>query len=497
MTRQTPLTRAGAFVGVLVSVVTVPEITRRIALVARDVGDPVFVLYERTQVVAHSRPLAGFTASAEQPLPTVAQAGDPILARIWDAGTPLGAQEQIQGVSGQRVATSDGVVVFLSRAVDTIGGRAYLVGTYHVGSFAANEFARVRGMAAAGLAVLLLSIVATIMIGRRISRPVRALAAGAAVVERQDFTAFRPLGRSRIREIDEAGHAFNQMVEGLKERERIRAMFGKYVPNEVVEQVLADPAVFALGGERRAISLLFTDITGFTTLAESMAPSAVLQLLNAYFEELCGAVEAQQGIVVDLIGDAVFAIFGAPTARPDHARRAIACAHDMDRRAAVFAAARRAEGIALGATRIGVHTGFATVGNVGSADRLKYSATGDIVNTTSRLEGANKYLGSHVMASREVVDAAGDRDWRPLAELIVKGRRAALAVVELLPPGVAAEPWVEDYRRAYAQLAAGSRDALAALRALAAARPDDPVIRFHRDRAEAGVLSVVVELTEK
>src|SRR5205807_600663 len=162
-----------------------------------------------------------------------------------------------------------------------------------------------------------------------------------------------------------------------------------------------DPTAFGLGGERREISLLFTDITGFTTLAETMPPSQVLQLLNAYFEELCGCVHAQQGIVADLIGDAVFAIFGAPIARPDHARRAL-------------------------------------------------------------------------------VDAAGDRDWRPLAQLVVKGRRAAIAVVECLPPEVAAEGWLEEYRRAYALLEAGSRDALAALSALAAARPDDGVIRFHR-----------------
>jgi adenylate cyclase len=207
--------------------------------------------------------------------------------------------------------------------------------------FAADEVARLRAMAAAGLVVLALSIVATIIIGRRISRPVRALASGAAVIERQDFAAF-PAARSQPNPRDRRGRrAFNQMVEGLKERERIRNMFGKYVPTEVVARLLADPSAFALGGERREISLLFTDITGFTALAETMAPSAVLQLLNAYFEELCRAVHAQQGIVADLIGDAVFAIFGAPIARDDHARRAIACARDMDRTAAAFAAARR------------------------------------------------------------------------------------------------------------------------------------------------------------
>src|SRR5262249_20314526 len=151
----------------------------------------------------------------------------------------------------------------------------------------------------------------------------------------------------------------------------------------------------------------------------------------------------------------------------------------------------------LGATRIGVHTGFATVGNFGSDDRLKYTAAGDVVNVTSRFEGANKVFGSRVLASRALVDAAGDRDWRPLAALVVKGRRAAIAVVECLQPEEAAAPWVDAYRRAYTLLEAGSPDAVAALRALAEARPDDAAIRFHRARAEAGTLSVVVELTDK
>src|SRR5215831_12999628 len=145
-----------------------------------------------------------------------------------------------------------------------------------------------------------------------------------------------------------------------------------------------------------------------------MAPADLVRLLNSYFEAVCAPIQTHDGVIIDFVGDAVFAIFGAPIAHADHAARALACARDIDGVARAFAAARNAEGIALGRTRIGVHTGVATVGNFGSSDRLKYGAAGDVVNTAARLESANKFFGTHLLASRATVDAAGDRDWRPL-----------------------------------------------------------------------------------
>jgi class 3 adenylate cyclase len=500
LTLETPLHLPGGFYGVLISALTLTDLARQIARVAREVGNPVFVLQNRDIVIAHSVTQSAFVPSVEQPLPTLANLGNRMLARIWDpTGVAMQPDEVGANASIRRLETPDGPVTFVYHVglAATSDDDGYIVGTYYRGSLADAEIARLRNMLIAGGIVLALCLLLTILFGRQVSRPVRRLAGAAAVIERQEFDAFEPLAPSVIREIHEAGRAFNHMVEGLKERQRIRDLFGKYVPNEVVEQLIANPDAFGLGGQRREISLLFTDIAGFTSLAETMAPGAVLQLLNTYFEEVCRCIHAQEGIIVDFIGDAVFAIFGAPIARDDHARRALACAREMDRVAGAFAHARHAEGIALGATRIGIHTGFATVGNFGSADRLKYSAAGDVVNTTSRLEGANKFFGSRLLASKAIVDAARDAQWRPLGSLVLKGRSAALEVVELLALDVASEDWVERYRRAYALLEQGSADAERELRALAAARPDDPVVRFHAARIERGLASVVVELAEK
>jgi class 3 adenylate cyclase len=494
---QTPLHIGGSFYGVLASVVTLASLHDSTRWIAEQVGHPVFILYRRELVIAASSGLPTFHPAAEHPLATLAETGDPVLARLWDAaGVAMASDELISGVLGHRLDTPEGPVTFIYRPVGIQHGN-YLIGTYFRGSLAEAEQARLRAMEIAGGVVLVLSVLLSILLGRRIGHPVRKLAGAAAVIERQDYDAFRPLAPSTIVEIDDAGKAFNLMVDGLKERQRIRDLFGKYVANEVVERLIAEPGAVSLGGERRAVSLVFSDIAGFTTLSETMAPGDVLKLLNGYFEEICASVHAHDGVIIDFIGDAVFAIFGAPIARPDHAARALACARDMDRVAGVFAAARNAEGIALGRTRIGVHTGVATVGNFGSSDRLKYGAAGDTVNTAARLEGVNKFFGTHLLASRAAVDAAGDRDWRPLGRLVLKGRHSVLEVVECLAPDAARGAAVEAYRHAYDLLDQGSPDATRAFAALAAAYPDDPVVRFHHERAARGVASVLVELTEK
>ncbi|HEY0521953.1 MAG TPA: adenylate/guanylate cyclase domain-containing protein [Stellaceae bacterium] len=498
LVRRTPLHRPDGYYGILVSGITVSDLSLLVSRIARETGQPAFVLYDRDYVLAHPSPRPTVNLSAQRPMPTVAEVGDPILARMWDpARKPWRPEEAFAGASGHRIATEDGPVTFVYRVVPDGTGHEYFVGTYYRGSLAEAERVRLRHMALAGLAVLCLSIVLTVVVGRHLSRPIRSLAGAAAIVERQRLDDFQPLGPSVIREVDDAGRAFNHMVDGLRERQRIRDLFGKYAPNEVVEQLIADPNAFGVSGQRRDISLLFTDIAGFTTLAETMPPNEVLQLLNAYFEEIYRCVVSRGGVIVDFIGDAVFAIFGAPIAQGDHARGALGCARDIDHATASFARARNEEGVALGVTRIGVHTGIATVGNFGSSDRLKYSAAGDVVNTASRLEGANKFFGTRLLASKEITDRSGDRNCRPVGKLILKGRSAGLDVVELLPADAASDASAAAYARAYGLLHEGSPDALSALRELAAARPDDTVIQFHLRRAERGLVSDVVELAEK
>jgi class 3 adenylate cyclase len=294
-----------------------------------------------------------------------------------------------------------------------------------------------------------------------------------------------------VRELDSAAQAFNRMVDGLRERERIRRLFGRYVPVDVVDEVLAQPGGVMLGGERRSVTLMFTDIEGFTTLSEQLPPEQLVAMLNDYLRVVSRAIAEADGTIVDFIGDGVFAMFGAPAAQPDHAARGLACARAVAAATAAFAEAQRRHGVPLGRTRIGVHSGIATVGHFGSDDRVKYSAIGDLANTASRLEGANKAFGTAILASAATVEQAGDGLTRPVARVVLKGRQAALTVHEVLSERPA---WLDDYRAAYVELDAGVFGAEAAWYAMLARLPGDPVAALHRRRADATTL---VALDEK
>jgi class 3 adenylate cyclase len=278
-----------------------------------------------------------------------------------------------------------------------------------------------------------------------------------------------------------------------REKRFIRDAFARYVAPALVDELEADPGRLVLGGERREVTLLFSDIAGFTKLSEGMDAQALGRVLNDYFDGLCAIVIAHEGTIDKLIGDAVVAIFGAPVARADHAERAVACALEMDAFAERFRREQAALGVALGATRIGVHSGVATVGNFGGRDRFNYTALGDTVNTASRLEGANKALGTRICVSAATATRCPAMRFRPVADVIVKGKTEAVAVVEPVreaddDPG---------YGAAYAALRDGSADALTLFERLASLAPDDGLVAVHLARLRAGSRGTRIVLEEK
>ncbi len=268
--------------------------------------------------------------------------------------------------------------------------------------------------------------------------------------------------------------------------ERARTNLARYFSPNLARHLAEHPDVLALGGERRDLSFLFTDLAGFTPLAEALDAAVIVKLMNDYIGGIASAVFEHSGTVHTVVGDAVYALFGAPLAQTDHAERAVACALAIDVFAQAFARARSAEGIAVGITRIGVNSGPAIVGNVGGERFFHYTAYGDAINTAARLESANKVLGTRICISGETVRRIADFAGRPIGTLVLKGKDVGIDTYEPLNSIGCSTRCATSYRRAFEKLAAGDPQAVSAFAAHVGRYQDDALAAFHLKRLLAG-----------
>jgi class 3 adenylate cyclase len=293
-----------------------------------------------------------------------------------------------------------------------------------------------------------------------------------------------------------AGCNFVMHSIGSRERTQLRRSFESYLDPRIINQMMQGDTLPSFGGEHREISAIFTDIASFTTTAETLDAATIAELLGKYFGVLTDAVVENGGLVNDFIGDGLVVLFGAPMHQPDHAERAVAAALAMDEAGQRFSAGLRARGIEWGHTRIGVHTGMALVGNIGTRGKLKYGALGDTLNTASRVEGLNKYIGSHVAVSGETAAQCRRHTFRPVADIIVKGRKNAVPILAPVSP-IDPPALLTRYAEAYAALSQEKPEAAELFAALHRDFPADSPAAFHAGRLAAGENGVLVVMQEK
>jgi adenylate cyclase len=222
-----------------------------------------------------------------------------------------------------------------------------------------------------------------------------------------------------------------------RERTKLRQMFGKYVSDEVVEKLLTKGHRPQLEGESLSVTTLFTDIRNFTTTSEKLNAREVVEMLNAFFSRICEPILREGGTVDKFIGDSIMAIFGSPVPYQDHARRALRAALAIQGEVEEFRSwmHQHFAGMDLPefAIGVGIHTGEAVIGNIGSPKRMEFTAIGDAVNLSSRLEGLTKQLGWVIVASSATIDAAGPGVITGRREkVLVKGREGYVEILEVI-----------------------------------------------------------------
>jgi len=276
-------------------------------------------------------------------------------------------------------------------------------------------------------------------------------------------------------------------VSAERDKRRIKGAFQHYVPAAVVDQILRNIDDLGLGGEKRELSVLFCDIRGFTTMAESLPPETLVHLLNDYLTHMTERVFRHEGLLDKYIGDAIMAVYGAPLAQPDHAKRACRTAADMLRALRDLQPGWEKQGLPKLDLGIGINSGAMVVGNMGSTSRFDYTVIGDAVNLGSRIEALNKQYGTHILLSEFTYQQVKDEfpHVREVDVTAVRGRHEPVRLYELLlPEHYPHMDWLKEYARGYdlfrANLLVQARTVFKKL----VEELNDPVSRYYLERCQ-------------
>jgi class 3 adenylate cyclase len=381
-----------------------------------------FILYGEDAVLAHPRLAPRTGGAGASPLPSIAELGDPVLMGLRAApGLDPLTLRTLKRAAGGHVKAGGDPYLYVLRQIDGYGPQPWTIGVYF-DPIAGGQRAQMFGVFTSigvGLAVLLAAALSAALIGRRLARPVQALARAAHAVRAGELEHLPRVPPSAIAEVEEARRAFEQMVEGLRERKLIRDTLGQYVPDAIARRLLA--AHGRLEPVEAKATILMCDIEGFAALTDALGPRRVFEFLNAYFERIVAAVEAHGGVVTQFQGDAILAVFNLPLPDRDHAAQALRAALEIVRVCdeQAFAGVRTRN-------RIGISTGRVVAGAVGSSGRLSYTVHGNAVNLAARIELLNKDYGTRILLAGKSAERCPDFALRKVADAQVRGYAEAV-----------------------------------------------------------------------
>ena len=433
---RTPVRRLDdAFIGGLLATVAVGDLSYLIGDTSQGGNGRYFILVGRDKVLAHRRLIdaRGLGLSEDRPMPTIKEVDDPVLARIWEPPIRNARIERTLGNLGHVVEAEGRRWVFVYRELRRYGTDPWLVGQYFPIEEATGDLDRLTNGAIVGAATLAVAALLALFIGLSMARSIRTITSAAESIERLEFD--RPFHRrSRLREIDDAGHSLDKARGALK-------WFGAYVPHRLVFRLM-ELGEDAVRSRRRNVTVMFSDIVEFTPHAEDLPEQETADLLNHHFALLGACIDHEQGVIDKYIGDSVMAVWGGLSRMDDHADHAVRAALAIARVIREDNATRRAAGQPAIRVRIGLHSGPVVVGNIGAPGRVNFTVVGDTVNIAQRFEQLGKEFMKDgeemvVLVSGDTLAAVKDRDALGIGPLMpvlrqVKGHDKPVEVYRLV-----------------------------------------------------------------
>ncbi|MZR30005.1 adenylate/guanylate cyclase domain-containing protein [Sneathiella litorea] len=426
-----PAFQDGKFIGALIASITVSTVNTRMNAAPSLKNSKRFILYGKDRVMMEQ----GVNASHEtmglnitDAVPKLDEIEDPVLRAIWsDKAEKLALLGEQTTFNSHYLEVNGQGYIYVYKEITGYADKPFTIGYWLLNDEVSTELWRLLMAGLAGLGIMLLSTVVAIVIGRKISRPVLALSTASRQISLLDFNTVKALPASRFTEVNEANNAYNSMLRGL-------AWFETYVPKSLVRKLMESGEARS---EERVVTVMFTDIVGFTPQAEDMKTEEVADFLNHHFELVTACIEAEGGTVDKFIGDAVMAFWGAPERQEDHAARACRAAKAIKKAIMSDNEKRHEAGLSEVHMRIGIHTGALIVGNIGAAGRLNYTVVGDTVNIAQRMEQFGKTLSSDrtdevfTLMTSTTFDASPDTNATKIGDYQLKGRHDPVTIYRL------------------------------------------------------------------
>jgi class 3 adenylate cyclase len=370
--------------------------------------------------VAEEPPRWVYVVDSEEDEASKSHVGDPV-----EFVSETGQQLRLDQPYAEESFSHDAFGTWLSANAPIRDARGKTVGVLGVDVAADQVLAQLRGLLRTGLAAMGAGVAAALILATLIAHlanaPLEKIRAGIQRITQGDWNA-----RVTLRNRDEFGavaQAVNEMAAALRDREMLKDALTRYVSRDVAESVLANRELPALRGERREITVLIADIRNFTALSETVTPEELVRFLNVFLGRMIEIIFAHRGTLDKFLGDGLLAIFGAPLDDPDHHKMAVRAGVAMLKEMESLRAEWKGQTGAESRIGVAIHAGHAIVGNIGSEQRMEFTAIGDAVNVTARIETLNKEYGTDLLVSQAVVDAVGDACgvFRPVAEARLRG----------------------------------------------------------------------------
>ena len=411
----------GQYFGAWYAGVSLAAVSEAVTEVGERFDGTAFVIHGDKHVLAHPNLMSQHPEPKDgEPTVSVGRVGDLILDGIWKDADAVRESDDASGNLQTIYSTLDGQdYVGFFRRIYRYGSAPWTIGVWFEAADVGLYRERLITAAWAGVGIILLALIMAVLASRAIARPIRRTATAVSAVGDGDISAAGFMPPSRITELNDLANSFNAMRSAVK-------MFETYVPRSLVRRLMSRDETLVASSERQ-LTVMFTDIVGFTTMAEGRSATEVADMVNEHFQILGACVEEHGGTIDKYIGDALMAFWGAPEEMDETSTAACYCAMAMVDALERDNHRRRGEGLPEVRVRIGIHTGPALVGNIGAAGRVNYTIIGDTVNTCQQIENLGREIDNSKTATILITDTVAKHipssmPYMHVGSFTVKGR---------------------------------------------------------------------------